>query len=234
MKQVEKQTHKNSPINTTVLIRMKVPVTSTMFTNLTCKLSLCVCVFRTECSLLSISCLCASIFHTTLHGYIYTQPKMSGPKDPIDGPKDHLSSILHSKDEHGPRRMILRGLIFDAYLSSTSKDQQYPSRLSFDTDKHTTYWPSQTRRIVDLVNLQTHLGHRLHTDRIQTKYRHKCTNSLSCPSSYLVSLGKTRKNFKDVDHPNLLHLPADDESYILAHQISEKIFEGETDEQKRD
>ncbi|KAJ0647413.1 putative transcription factor C2H2 family [Helianthus annuus] len=40
---------------------------------------------------------------------------------------------------------------------------------------------------------------------------------------YFSGLGKTRKNFKDVDHPNLLHLPADDESHILAHQIFEKI-----------
>ncbi|KAJ0713773.1 putative protein kinase RLK-Pelle-SD-2b family [Helianthus annuus] len=106
-------------------------------------------------------------------------------KDPIDGPKDHLSSTFHSKDEQGPRRMILRGLTFEAYLSSTSKDQQYPSRLSFDADKHITYWPSQTRRIVDLVNLQTHLGHRLHTDRIQTKYRHKCTNKLPLGCSFV-------------------------------------------------
>ncbi|KAJ0802793.1 hypothetical protein HanPI659440_Chr03g0132921 [Helianthus annuus] len=71
MKQVEKQTHKSSPINTTVLIRMKVPVTSTMFTNLTCKLSLCVCVFRTECSQLYLSvCVHLSVLNT-LHGYIY-------------------------------------------------------------------------------------------------------------------------------------------------------------------
>ncbi|KAM0054140.1 putative chromatin regulator PHD family [Helianthus debilis subsp. tardiflorus] len=53
-------------------------------------------------------------------------------------------------------------------------------------------------------------------------------------SVFLPGLGNTQKNFKDVDHPNLLHLPADDESHILAHQISEKIFEGETWEQKRD
>ncbi|KAJ0471799.1 hypothetical protein HanHA89_Chr15g0600041 [Helianthus annuus] len=53
-------------------------------------------------------------------------------------------------------------------------------------------------------------------------------------SVFLPGLGNTQKNFKDVDHPNLLHLPADDESHILAHQISGKIFEGETDELKRD
>ncbi|KAJ0435650.1 hypothetical protein HanIR_Chr17g0895621 [Helianthus annuus] len=53
MKQVLKQTHKSSPINTTVLIRMKVPVTSTMFTISLQTLKVCVCEFRTECSQLS-------------------------------------------------------------------------------------------------------------------------------------------------------------------------------------
>ncbi|KAJ0520023.1 putative non-specific serine/threonine protein kinase [Helianthus annuus] len=35
-------------------------------------------------------------------------------------------------------------------------------------------WPSQTRRTVDLVKLKDIV---LHRDRIQTKYRHKCTNN---------------------------------------------------------
>ncbi|KAJ0924640.1 hypothetical protein HanRHA438_Chr04g0150771 [Helianthus annuus] len=118
MKQVEKQTHKNSPINTNVLIRMKVSVTSTMFTNLYCKLSLCVCVFRTECSQLSLSLgVHLSIFSHTLHGYIYTQPRLTCPKDSIDGPKDHLSNTMLSKDQQGPRRMVFRGPSIEAYLS---------------------------------------------------------------------------------------------------------------------
>ncbi|KAJ0837338.1 hypothetical protein HanRHA438_Chr16g0777111 [Helianthus annuus] len=59
-------------------MQMKVSVTSTMFTNLTCKLSKCVCEFRTECSqpisrisfCLSLSkCLCCEL--NTMHGYIY-------------------------------------------------------------------------------------------------------------------------------------------------------------------
>ncbi|XP_022010708.1 uncharacterized protein LOC110910341 [Helianthus annuus] len=49
-------------------------------------------------------------------------------------------------------------------------------------------------------------------------------------SVFLPGLGKTQKNFKDVDHPILLHLPADDESDILADQI----FIGQTRELKRD
>ncbi|KAJ0754181.1 putative chromatin regulator PHD family [Helianthus annuus] len=39
----------------------------------------------------------------------------------------------------------------------------------------------------------------------------------------LPGLGKNEKNFKDVDHPNLVHLPVDDETHILSHQI----FDGE-------
>ncbi|MFS8026598.1 hypothetical protein Hanom_Chr16g01488661 [Helianthus anomalus] len=75
--------------------------------------------------------------------------------------------------------MILRGPTVEAYLSSTSKDHNIlrGAILRFrQTSILQAYWPSQTRRIVDLVNIQTNLGHRLHTDRIQTKYRHKCTN----------------------------------------------------------
>ncbi|KAJ0909577.1 putative tetratricopeptide-like helical domain superfamily [Helianthus annuus] len=65
----------------------------------------------------------------------------------------------------------------EPYLSSTSKDQLYPSRLSFDQNIFQLLSKSN-RRMVDLVNLHHKTGHRLCTDRIQTKYRHKCTNSL--------------------------------------------------------
>ena len=129
--------------------------------------------------------MCIYLSHYTAWVYIYPAHDVWS-KDPIDGPKDHLSDMMLSKDQQGPRKITFRGLSFEAYLSITSKDQQYPSRLSFDADKHiTTYWPSQTRRIVDLVNLQTNLGHRLHTDRIQTKYRHKCTNKLPLGCSFV-------------------------------------------------
>ncbi|KAM0059614.1 hypothetical protein Hdeb2414_s0005g00183351 [Helianthus debilis subsp. tardiflorus] len=66
-------------------------------------------------------------FSHTLHGYIYTQPNMSGPKDPIDGPKDHLSTTKYSKDQHGPRKITFRGLTFEPYLSMRSKDPHHPS-----------------------------------------------------------------------------------------------------------
>ncbi|KAJ0532719.1 hypothetical protein HanIR_Chr09g0400121 [Helianthus annuus] len=131
-------------------------------------LSALVCVHLSKCASLSKL--------NTAWVYIYPAHDVWS-KDPIDGPKDHLSDRKLSKDQQGPRKITFRGLLFEVYLSITSKDQQNPSRLSFDTDKHiTSCWPSQSRRIVDLVNLQTNLGHRLHTDRIQTKYRHKCTN----------------------------------------------------------
>ncbi|KAJ0874207.1 hypothetical protein HanPSC8_Chr11g0461431 [Helianthus annuus] len=65
-----------------------------------------------------------------------------------------------------------------------------PRRIScilrgYPSIQTTSCCPSQTRRIVDLVNLQTDLGHRLYTDRIQTKYRHKCTNKLPLGCSFV-------------------------------------------------
>ncbi|KAJ0745409.1 hypothetical protein HanPI659440_Chr10g0398341 [Helianthus annuus] len=168
---------------------MKVPVTSTMFTNLTCKLSLCVCVFRTECSQLSFClsvCICLS--HYTAWVYIYPAHDVWS-KDPIDGPKDHLSSTFHSKDGQGPRKITFRGLS----IRSISFEHLEGSTVSFEAilrcrQTYQTYvncWPSQTRRIVDLVNLLTNFGHRLYTDRIQTKYRHKCTNKLPLGCSFV-------------------------------------------------
>ena len=54
-----KHNTQGSPINTNILIRMKVSVTSTMFTNLTCKLSKCVCEFgQNALNFLSISRMC--------------------------------------------------------------------------------------------------------------------------------------------------------------------------------
>ncbi|MFS7922382.1 hypothetical protein Hanom_Chr03g00248461 [Helianthus anomalus] len=70
--------------------------------------------------------LCASLISTHCMG-IYTQPMMFGPKDPIDGPKDHLSKTRHSKDQQGPRKITFRGLTFEAYLSMRSKDPHHPS-----------------------------------------------------------------------------------------------------------
>ncbi|KAM0059607.1 hypothetical protein Hdeb2414_s0005g00183251 [Helianthus debilis subsp. tardiflorus] len=72
---------------------------------------------------------------------------MSGPKDPIDGPKDHLSKIMQSKDQQGPRKITFRGLTFEAYLSIRSKDPHpsisYPSTQNI-LQHLTNCCPSQT------------------------------------------------------------------------------------------
>ncbi|MFS7920773.1 hypothetical protein Hanom_Chr03g00228691 [Helianthus anomalus] len=70
---------------------------------------------------------------------IYTQHMMSGPKEPIDGPKDHLSKTKHSNDQHGPRKITFRGrLTWSTYR--TDKDIVYIQteyRQSTDTSTPT-------------------------------------------------------------------------------------------------
>ncbi|KAJ0950292.1 hypothetical protein HanPSC8_Chr02g0046511 [Helianthus annuus] len=82
----------------------------------------------------------------------------------------------------------------------------YPSTEMYD-NHFLTVRPSQTRRTVDLVNLQTNKDIVLHHDRKQTKYRHKCTNNYQC----LV------KGIGDWTHSRLLRdtLPG----YIWAHSL---------------
>ncbi|KAJ0851280.1 hypothetical protein HanPSC8_Chr13g0590391 [Helianthus annuus] len=95
----------------------------------------------------------AELTHTQhMHGYIYPAQQVCS-KDSTDGPKDHLSTTCYTKDQRGPRRIILRGLMVEPYLSITSKDQVYPSRLSFDQNIFQLLSKSN-RRMVDLVNLQ--------------------------------------------------------------------------------
>ncbi|KAJ0900939.1 hypothetical protein HanPSC8_Chr08g0319491 [Helianthus annuus] len=82
-----------------------------------------------------------------MHGYIYPAQQVCS-KDPKDGLKDHLSDTMLSKDKQGPRRIVFRGLSFEAYLSMRSKDPNYPSisTSSFDQNisQHTICCPSQT------------------------------------------------------------------------------------------
>ncbi|KAJ0449314.1 hypothetical protein HanRHA438_Chr17g0837841 [Helianthus annuus] len=133
-------------------MQMKVSVTSTMFTNLTCKLSKCVCVVpdRKLSTYLSISRVCTirtELTHT-LHGYLYPAHDVwsegsdrwsegsSIDDNVIEGSawtsKDHLS------------RSINRSLSFDAIEGSTISFDW----LSFDTEHHlstfTNCCPSQT------------------------------------------------------------------------------------------
>ncbi|KAJ0546293.1 hypothetical protein HanRHA438_Chr08g0344081 [Helianthus annuus] len=112
-------------------MQMKVSVTSTMFSNLTCKLSsVCVCEFRQnalkETLYLSVSfCLCLLKLNTCMG--IYTQLKMLCPKDSTDGPKDHLSTTCYTKDQRGPRRIILRGLMVEPWSNHIFRS---PRRIS--------------------------------------------------------------------------------------------------------
>ncbi|KAJ0694015.1 hypothetical protein HanPI659440_Chr15g0603941 [Helianthus annuus] len=118
---------------------------------------------------------------------IYTQTQQVLVEGSIDDPKDHLSMTMCPKDQHGHRRIILRCLMVEPWSNHIFRA---PRRISwilrgYPSIQTTSCCPSQTRRIVYLVNLQTDLGHRFYTDRIQTKYRHKCTNknlqqNLSC------------------------------------------------------
>ncbi|KAJ0851247.1 hypothetical protein HanPSC8_Chr13g0590011 [Helianthus annuus] len=92
-----------------------------------------------------------------------------------------------SNDQHGHRRIILRCLMVEPRSNHIFR---VPRRIScilrgYPSIQTTSCCPSQTRRIVDLVNLQTDFGHRLYTDRIQTKYRHKCTNKLPLGCSFV-------------------------------------------------
>ncbi|MFS8015435.1 hypothetical protein Hanom_Chr15g01356381 [Helianthus anomalus] len=145
---------------------MKVPDTSTMFTNLACKLSsVCVCVLI-ECS--QTLSMCASISQVsqvtqthTLHGYLYTQHNMSDRRIKQSDRKIICRLQL-------PRRIyiylegwyILRGStisfvdIFRAHRRIYIILRWPTFRLRHFTNIFLTVGPSQTRRTVDLVNLQ--------------------------------------------------------------------------------
>ena len=165
-----------------------------MFTEVFYKLSKCVSEFWAECSLSFYlsgvwewqNSRTPELTHTQhMHGYIYPAQQVCS-KDSTDGPKDHLSTTCYTKDQHGPRRIILRGLMVEPWSNHIFRA---PRRIScilrgYPSIQTTSCCPSQTRRIVYLVNLQTDLGHRLYTDRIQTKYRHKCTNTSRWIESY--------------------------------------------------
>ncbi|MFS7976052.1 hypothetical protein Hanom_Chr10g00887941 [Helianthus anomalus] len=139
---MNKNKHKHTKIQRLtplVLMRRKVPVTSTMFTNLTCKLSsVCVCFGQKALKLSEVCRMKCLPKHNTCMG-IYTQHQMSCPKDSTDGPKDHLSIIWHSKDQHGLERLsfkfIIRTISFDEVEGSISSFDL----LSFDTVHLSTF-----------------------------------------------------------------------------------------------
>ncbi|KAJ0949884.1 hypothetical protein HanRHA438_Chr01g0043411 [Helianthus annuus] len=155
-----------------------------MFTEVFYKLSKCVCEFWAECSLSFYlsgvwewqNSRTPELTHTQhMHGYIYPAQHVWS-KDSKDGPKDHLSDTMLSKDKQGPRRIVFRGLSFEAYLSMRSKDPNYPSILYIilRSEHLSTYnlLSKSNRRMVDLVNLQHKSGHRYirpNTDKVQTQ-----------------------------------------------------------------
>ncbi|KAJ0650917.1 hypothetical protein HanOQP8_Chr15g0555471 [Helianthus annuus] len=157
-----------------------------MFTNLTCKLSsVCVCEFWTECSQHSSISRCKwqnfrTNSHST-HAWVYIPSSaclLEGFDRWSEGSSvDHMlheRSAWTSKDH--PSRSNGRTMV-EPYLSITSKDQVYPSRLSFDQNIFQLLSKSH-RRMVDLVNLQYKSGHRLY----QTEYRQ--STDTSAPTSF--------------------------------------------------
>ncbi|KAJ0485514.1 hypothetical protein HanLR1_Chr14g0531571 [Helianthus annuus] len=151
-----------------------------MFTEVFYKLSKCVCEFWTECSQHSLSLgangRTSELAHTQhMHGYIYPSHEVL-----IEGSDrwSEGSSIDHSSHERSawtskdhPSRSNGRTMV-EPYLSITSKDQVYPSRLSFDQNIFQLLSKSN-RRMVDLVNLQHKSGHRY----IRTEYRQSTDTS---------------------------------------------------------
>ena len=163
-----------------------------MFTEVFYKLSKCVCEFWAECSL---SFYLSGVWkwqnsrtnsHST-HAWVYI-PSSAGLLEGFDrwsegSSVDHMlheRSAWTSKDH--PSRSNGRTMV-EPYLSITSKDQVYPSRLSFDQNIFQLLSKSN-RRMVDLVNLQHKSGHRY----IQTEYRQSTDTSAPTNSPLAVAL----------------------------------------------
>ena len=89
-----------------------------MFTEVFYKLSKCVSVSSGQNALKALylsDVQMAELANTQhMHGYIYPAQQVCS-KDSTDGPKDHLSTTCYTKDQHGPRRIILRGLMVEPW-----------------------------------------------------------------------------------------------------------------------
>ncbi|KAJ0869417.1 hypothetical protein HanRHA438_Chr11g0488941 [Helianthus annuus] len=165
-----------------------------MFTEVFYKLSKCVCEFWAECSLSFYLLVCKMAelqnsrtnSHST-HAWVYI-PSSACLVEGFDrwsegSSVDHMlheRSAWTSKDH--PSRSNGRTMV-EPYLSITSKDQVYPSRLSFDQNIFQLLSKSH-RRMVDLVNLQYKSGHRLY----QTEYRQSTDTSAPTNSPLAVAL----------------------------------------------
>ena len=142
---------------------------------------MCVCVCWQKALNLSGVWICLSVCLThTLHGYIYTQHLMSGPKDPIDDRRIiyRWQSVRRiSKYFEGFHILRSSTVALVTYLSMSSKDRYYPS-MNYPTtqnifNQYSNCWPSQTRRTVDLVKLtwltRTSFTSWSNTDKVQTQ-----------------------------------------------------------------
>ncbi|KAF5789053.1 hypothetical protein HanXRQr2_Chr09g0366351 [Helianthus annuus] len=152
-------------------------------------------------SKLSISRVCENgrTLELSTHAWVYI-PSSAGLLEGFDrwsegSSVDHMlheRSAWTSKDH--PSRSNGRTMV-EPYLSITSKDPVYPSRLSFDQNIFQMLSKSN-RRIVDLVNLQYKSGHRLY----QTGYRQ--STDTSAPTLINTRIGGlsllSRKYFCDV------------------------------------
>ena len=148
-----------------------------MFTEMFYKLSKCVCEFWAECSL---SFYLSGVWEWQnsrtqhMHGYIYPAQQVCS-KDSTDGPKDHLSTTCYTKDQRGPRRIILRGLMVEPWSNHIFRSPRrircilrgYPSiRTSFNC------CPSQTGGWLTWSTYNTNqdiVYIRPNTDKVQTQ-----------------------------------------------------------------
>ncbi|KAJ0565679.1 hypothetical protein HanIR_Chr06g0265271 [Helianthus annuus] len=142
--------------------------------------------------LLSLGCVKMAALQNSTHAWVYI-PSSAGLLEGFDrwsegSSVDHMlheRSAWTSKDH--PSRSNGRTMV-EPYLSITSKDQVYPSRLSFDQNIFQLLSKSN-RRMVDLVNLQYKSGHRLY----QTEYRQSTDTSAPTNSPLAVALSLISK-----------------------------------------
>ena len=119
-----------------------------------------------------------------MHGYIYPAQQVCS-KDSTDGPKDHLSTTCYTKDQHGPRSIILRGLMVEPWSNHIFRSPRrircilrgYPSiRTSFNC------CPSQTGGWLTWSTYNTNqdiVTYRPNTDKVQTQVHQQNGHPLS-------------------------------------------------------
>ncbi|KAJ0913748.1 hypothetical protein HanPSC8_Chr06g0230871 [Helianthus annuus] len=126
-----------------------------------------------------------------MHGYIYPAQQVCS-KDSTDGPKDHLSTTCYTKDQRGPRRIILRGLMVEPWSNHIFRSPRrircilrgYPSiRTSFNC------CPSQTGGWLTWSTYRTDMD----IVYIQIEYRQSTDTSAPTNSPLAVALSLISK-----------------------------------------